>query len=104
MKGAELVVQVTCLRCHHKSILTNQELAGFGIKPEAPIASFVKRPRCRKCRSGSVIANRIAANETATQDCASREGKRQPKPAIISRGKTSVPGMTAPRPKAPGSS
>jgi type II secretory ATPase GspE/PulE/Tfp pilus assembly ATPase PilB-like protein len=61
--AAELVVQVTCQRCRHKSILNNQALASFGIKPEAPIATFVKRLRCSKCRSGSVIANRIAANE-----------------------------------------
>jgi predicted nucleic-acid-binding Zn-ribbon protein len=63
VKAAELVVQVTCLRCRHKSILNNQALANFGIKPEAPIATFVKRLRCSKCGSGSFIANRIAANE-----------------------------------------
>jgi type II secretory ATPase GspE/PulE/Tfp pilus assembly ATPase PilB-like protein len=63
MKAAQLVVQVTCLHCQHKSVLSNQALANFGIKPEAPIATFVKRLRCSKCGSGSVIANRIAANE-----------------------------------------
>jgi hypothetical protein len=66
-KAAELVVQVMCLRCRHKSVLSNQALAGFGIKPEAPIATFVKLLRCRKCGSGSVITSRIAANETAAR-------------------------------------
>jgi hypothetical protein len=60
VKAAMLVVQVTCLHCRHKSILSNQELASFGVKPEAAIASFVKRLRCIKCGSGSVLANRIA--------------------------------------------
>ena len=66
-KAAELVVQVTCLVCRHKSILNNQALASFGIKPDAPIATFVKRLRCSECGSGSVIATRIAANETAAR-------------------------------------
>lgn len=67
MKAAELVVQVRCLVCRHKSILNDQALASFGIKPDAPIAAFVKRLRCRKCGSGSVIANRIAATESAAR-------------------------------------
>jgi hypothetical protein len=58
-KRTELVVYVRCLRCHHKSLLSNKDLADFGIQPAAPIASFVKRPRCKKCGSGSVLSNRI---------------------------------------------
>lgn len=38
-------------------------LASFGIKPGAPMAAFVKRLRCSKCGSGSVIADRIASSE-----------------------------------------
>jgi cytochrome c-type biogenesis protein CcmH/NrfF len=67
VKAVELVVQVTCLHCRHKSILSNQALASVGIKPEAPIATFVKRLRCSKCGSGSVVANRIATNEKAAR-------------------------------------
>jgi hypothetical protein len=67
VKASDFVVQVLCLRCRHKSILSAQELAGFGIKPDAPIASFVKRLRCISCRSGSVLASRIAGNETAAR-------------------------------------
>jgi hypothetical protein len=63
VKSAELVVHVRCLRCRHKSLLSNKDLADFGIPPEAPIASFVKRLRCRKCGSGSVLANRIDKNQ-----------------------------------------
>jgi hypothetical protein len=36
--------------------------ADFGLKPNAPIASFVKRIRCRTCGSGSVLAS--ASNQT----------------------------------------
>jgi DNA-directed RNA polymerase subunit RPC12/RpoP len=67
VKAAELVVQVRCLHCRHKSILDNRELAGFGIKSGAPIASFVQRLRCSNCGSESVIANRIVANERAAR-------------------------------------
>jgi hypothetical protein len=67
VKVVEFVVQVQCLQCRHKSILSAQELADFGIKPEAPIASFVKRLRCRNCGSGSVMANRVAVNERAVR-------------------------------------
>ena len=42
-KAAEIIVQVSCLVCRHKSILSNQALASFDIKPDAPVATFVKR-------------------------------------------------------------
>jgi cytochrome c-type biogenesis protein CcmH/NrfF len=67
VKMSELVVQVRCLHCRHQSILTAQVLRSFGIKPDAPLASFIKRLRCTNCRSGSVLANRVAANETAAR-------------------------------------
>ena len=63
----ELVVHVRCLRCRHKSLLSNKDLADFGIQPDAPIASFVNRLRCRKCGSGSVLANRINRDEPAAR-------------------------------------
>jgi hypothetical protein len=59
----DLVVLVRCLHCSHKNILSSQALAGFGLKPDAPIAAFVKRLRCTKCGSGSVLATRVARNE-----------------------------------------
>ena len=59
MKAVELVVHVRCLHCRHKSFLGNKDLAEYGIPPEAPIVCFVKRLRCRKCGSGSVLANRF---------------------------------------------
>jgi ribosomal protein S27E len=52
------VIHVRCLRCRHEATLTDAELSRRGIKPGAPIASFVKRLRCRKCGSQSVIAVR----------------------------------------------
>ena len=67
MKAPDLVVLVRCLHCHHRSTLSPQALAAFGIKPNVPIAAFVKRLRCTKCGSGSVMANRVAANEAVAR-------------------------------------
>ena len=51
-------VVVRCLRCHHEAIFSDQALVRFGLKPDAPISTFVKRLRCHKCGSGSVMASR----------------------------------------------
>jgi DNA-directed RNA polymerase subunit RPC12/RpoP len=67
VKVVELVVQVRCLQCRHKRILSGHELAFFGIKPDSPVASFVKRLRCTKCGSGSVMANRTAESDPAVR-------------------------------------
>jgi DNA-directed RNA polymerase subunit RPC12/RpoP len=63
----EFVVHVRCLHCRHKSLLSNTDLADSGIPPQAPIASFVKRLRCKKCGSGSVLANRIERDQPAAR-------------------------------------
>jgi ribosomal protein S27AE len=63
VKPTELVVLTRCLHCGHRSILSHQVLARFGLKSDSPIASFVKWLRCSKCGSGSVMANRVARNE-----------------------------------------
>ena len=39
--------------------LTETELFRRGIKPSAPIVSFVRRLRCQKCGSQSVRAERV---------------------------------------------
>jgi hypothetical protein len=67
VKSADLVVMVRCLRCRHRSTLSPGALAAFGLPPDAPIAAFVKRLRCGKCGSGSVMANRVATNEAAAR-------------------------------------
>ena len=67
MKAVELVVHVRGLHCHHKSLLSNKDLADFGIPPGAPIASFVKRLRCKECGSGSLLANRIDRDQPAAR-------------------------------------
>jgi hypothetical protein len=54
-------ISVSCMRCRHRSTLDAAELKRFGLKPDAPIASFVKRLRCTKCGSGSVMAERVPA-------------------------------------------
>jgi hypothetical protein len=49
------------MRCLHRSMLDAALLKRFRLKPDAPIASFVKRLRCAKCGSGSVMAERVPA-------------------------------------------
>lgn len=67
MRQADLVVMVRCLHCAHKSILSNEALTRFGIKPDAPIAGFVKRLRCSRCGSGGIMASRVSSNEAAAR-------------------------------------
>jgi hypothetical protein len=59
--GAAIVVR--CLHCRHEAVLTAAELAAHGVKPDAPIAGFVRRLRCTHCGSGSVLAKRVARAE-----------------------------------------
>jgi hypothetical protein len=47
--------------------LSQPALVRFGLNPDAPISTFVKRLRCSKCGSGSVMAKRIT-KATAAQD------------------------------------
>jgi hypothetical protein len=51
-------VRVQCLRCGHFCVLTPDMLSRLAIAPNTPIAAFVKRLRCRKCGSQSVLATR----------------------------------------------
>jgi hypothetical protein len=54
-------ISVRCMSCRHCSTLDAVALKRFGLKPNAPIASFIKRLRCTKCGSGSVMAERVPA-------------------------------------------
>jgi hypothetical protein len=47
--------------CRHRSTLDAAALVRFGLRPDSPIASFVKRLRCSKCGGGSVTAERVPA-------------------------------------------
>jgi hypothetical protein len=58
---AEIRHHGSCVLCGHRSTLDTAALARFGLKPDAPIASFVKRLRCTKCGGGSVMAERVPA-------------------------------------------
>jgi hypothetical protein len=51
-------VSVQCLTCGHTGLLTREALSRFSIQPDTPIAAFVKRLRCRRCGSHSVLATR----------------------------------------------
>jgi hypothetical protein len=51
-------VLVVCLHCGHEGTLSQDALTRFGLNPAAPIAAYVKRLRCSKCGSGSVMAKR----------------------------------------------
>jgi len=53
-------ILVRCLQCRHEAILSATDLVAHGVKPDSPIAGFVRRLKCRECGSGSVLAKRIA--------------------------------------------
>jgi hypothetical protein len=59
-------VVVECLSCGHTGILTREALSRFSIGPNTPIAAFVKRLRCRRCGSQSVLATRKPRNQKAS--------------------------------------
>jgi hypothetical protein len=62
-KADGTAIVVRCLHCRHEALLTSAELVAHGVKPEAPIAGFVRRLRCTHCGSGSVLAKRVARPE-----------------------------------------
>jgi hypothetical protein len=43
--------------------LSAGDLAAHGVKPDSPIAGFVRRLKCSRCGSGSVLAKRVAKPE-----------------------------------------
>ena len=49
---------VECMRCRHVGELTPEILTRLGIESGTPIITFVKRLRCRKWGSRSVLATR----------------------------------------------
>jgi hypothetical protein len=61
LREAGGILAIRCLHCRHEVRLSRQTLARVGLKPDAPISTFVKRLRCSECGSGSVMAKRIAA-------------------------------------------
>lgn len=52
-------IAVECLRCGHCGSIAETQLPGYGEKPGAPIASFVKRLTCQECGSHGVKAWRV---------------------------------------------
>jgi ribosomal protein S27E len=41
--------KVECLRCGHTGVLLESDLSDYGVKSDAPIASFIERLTCRAC-------------------------------------------------------
>jgi hypothetical protein len=62
-KARAAAIIVRCLHCRHEAVLTAADLVAHGLKPDAPIAGFVRRLRCTHCGSGSVLAKRVARSE-----------------------------------------
>ena len=62
----ELGVTVECLKCGHVGFLSPKTLSRAGLKPSTPVAAFVKRLRCRRCGSQSVLAVRKAPPQKAS--------------------------------------
>jgi hypothetical protein len=59
-------VSVECLTCGHTGVLTREALSRFSIAPNSPIAAFVKRLRCHRCGSRSVLATRKSLSQKAS--------------------------------------
>jgi len=66
VQGGDAVV-VRCLHCRHEAVLSAGDLAAHGVKPDSPIAGFVRRLKCSRCGSGSVLAKRLAKPEPTRQ-------------------------------------
>ena len=58
-------IKVVGLSCRHEGLIAEKTLPRFGLKPNEPISSFVKRLRFSRCGSGSVMANRIRTSKAA---------------------------------------
>jgi hypothetical protein len=58
-------IVVMCLRCKHRGVVSEQNLSSYGVKPNSPIASFVKRLRCTRCGSRSVMVSRQPKKQSA---------------------------------------
>ncbi|HWM49529.1 MAG TPA: hypothetical protein VNR11_21730 [Xanthobacteraceae bacterium] len=58
-------IVVECLHCGHCGTLREADLARYGERPGAPIASFVKRLTCSECGSHSVRAYRRDLEQTS---------------------------------------
>jgi len=56
-------IVVHCLHCRHEAVLSSADLVPHGVKPDSPIAGFVRRLKCSQCGSGSVLAKRVAKPE-----------------------------------------
>jgi hypothetical protein len=65
LKSPRWVIVVRCLSCRHRGVIAEGDLVRFGINQGAPVAQFIKRLRCRKCGSGSVMAQRTTAKSVA---------------------------------------
>ena len=62
----EYGVTVECLKCGHVGFLSPKALSRAGLPPGSPIAAFVKRLRCRRCGSQSVLAARKSPPQRAS--------------------------------------
>jgi hypothetical protein len=63
LRGGGAAIVVRCLHCRHEAVLSAADLVAHGVTPDSPIAGFVRRLKCSKCGSGSVLAKRIAEPE-----------------------------------------
>jgi hypothetical protein len=52
-------IVIECLHCGHCASMSESVLPDYGVRPDAPIASFIKRLTCIECGSGSVKAYRL---------------------------------------------
>ena len=65
MKSPRWVIVVRCFELSAPRAIAEGDLVRLRVKPGAPVARFIKRLRCRKCGSGSVMAQRTTAKSVA---------------------------------------
>ena len=57
----------TIAKLSHRGLLREADLPCFGEEPDAPIAAFIKRLKCRQCGSQSVRAFRTNTGSSGTE-------------------------------------
>jgi hypothetical protein len=65
VKSPRWVIVVRCLSCQHRGIIADRDLIASESNRAPPVVQFVKRLRCRKCGSGSVMAQRTTSKSVA---------------------------------------
>ena len=56
-------IAITCLRCGHRSSVSEERLPAFGLPSDASLVSLTKRLVCKECGSRSVQTYRYGEDD-----------------------------------------